>query len=807
MKGRGQGFRKMNSGVDEDYDMPLLVRSSSLSPKSNGSGFGGFNNSPKGSYEMEPNIAAVSGDMEALSFPDHKRADTDRTSNSSSPLSIPEDNPFVPQFDPEVVTEVIKIVDVIDENEESGVCVFDDNTSNDDSLYKDEDEEENEDEGKSLRPPSIAESAKTDDNIIEKDSTGKGSNSRLSSSTTPETLNESDEDPDAAAWKADEIDEFVNAIGFEKPVMEIDGVDLLTERDSSVNELQETNHLMTFNALVLIQKQKDWIEGSNDATKGANKGASNLIAMELENLERKIKLLMDSKSWPNEKERRKQQANPFTPSKAFFKSMAMIDRSIEQFHNGYLKYMSKTSEENHELKTRIEKLIQVNASLQEQAKRSMKKTETIRKLQKEREDLTRTVDSTDQILASLLINSGRENNEPLKIQSVKAYVQTLETERNALQTEIQSLKDKSESYEEEKNIVENDEVSLGFVDENDDDGQKESPTVSIESNAIEAGILDTDLGSKWNTLEQKELEMTSKEEQIKKLSETVAGQESALASARAECKLMKMQLLQLETTRNEFKAQCDSKDSALLVSQDRISSLEMEVLDAHAQFATYEEDYEAMRESFATQKVATKQEITSSQDGVKVQIEQVREEFEVKSKESEAELKNVIEDRDRVIRDLKISVEEVEKERDNLKNFMSENTIGGLLPILSLPTDFGVVEEKKESDGLYEAGPTAMVSPTSTSEAEFDVMRSKFAEKASKQAFTIAQLTEENEIKDEQLKSLQEMVEMLLGKRNSDFEPNEDKRQWGKRISNLRSSINQRVQGSMHGSMHGEYSN
>ena len=748
---------------------------------------------------MEPNIAAVSGDMEALSFPDHKRVGTDRTSNSSSPLSIPEDNPFVPQFNPEFVTEVIKIVDVIDENEESGICVFDDNTSNDDSLYKDAEEEENEDEAKSLRPPSIAESAKTDDNIIEKDSTGKGSNSRLSSSTTPETLTESEEDPDAAAWKADEIDEFVNAIGFEKPVMEIDGVDLLTERDSSVNELQEINHLTTFNALVLIQKQKDWIEGSNDATKGANKGASNLIAMELENLERKIKLLMDSKCWPNEKERKKQQANPFTPSKAFFKSMAMIDRSIEQFHNGYLKYMSKTSEENHELKTRIEKLIEVNASLQEQAKRSMKKTETIRKLQRERENLTRTVDSTDQILASLLINSGRLNNEPLKIQSVKAYVQTLETERNALQTEIQSLKGKSESDEEEKIVLENDEVSLGFVDENDDDGQKESPIVSIE-----AGILDTDLGSKWNTLEQKELEMTSKEEQIKKLSETVAGQESALASVRAECKLMKIQLLQLETTRNEFKAQCDSKDSALLVSQDRISSLEIEVLEAHAQFATYEEDYEAMRESLATQKVATNQEITSSQDDVKVQIEQVREEFEEKLKEGEAESKNVIEDRDRVIRDLKISVEEVEKERDNLKNFMSENTIGGLLPILPQPTDFGVVEEKKESDGMYEAGPPGIVSPTSTSEAEFDVMRSKFAEKASRQAFAIAQLTEENEIKDEQLKSLQEMVEMLLGKRNSDFEPNEDKRQWGKRISNLRSSINQRVQGSMHGSMHGE---
>eukprot|EP00531_Pseudo-nitzschia_arenysensis_P006455 CAMPEP_0116133456 /NCGR_PEP_ID=MMETSP0329-20121206/10115_1 /TAXON_ID=697910 /ORGANISM="Pseudo-nitzschia arenysensis, Strain B593" /LENGTH=794 /DNA_ID=CAMNT_0003628087 /DNA_START=239 /DNA_END=2623 /DNA_ORIENTATION=- len=794
----------MNSNGDEDYDMPLLVRSNSLSPRSHSS-FGGSNKSPKsnGSYEMDTNIAAVSDDFESLAFPDTKRVDTDRTSNSSSPLSIPEDNPFVAQFDPEVIR-------IIDEKDDSAVAtVFDDNTSNDESLYNDDDDEEH--EVNSLRPPSInAEdeekngSAKSDDNVVDKTSTASRK-SGLSSSTTPEK--KVDEDADAAAWKADEIDDFVNAIGFGQPTMEISGVDLLTERDSSVNELQEINHLMTFNALVLIQKQKDWIEGSNDTTKGANKGATSLIAMELENLERKIKLLMDNKSWPNEKERKRQEANPFTPSKAFFKSMALVDKSIQQFHDGYLKYMARTSQENHELKTRIEKLVEVNASLQEQARRSIQKTETIRKLQKEREDLTQTVDFTDQILSSLLVNAGRENRELPKIHGVKAYVQKLETQRNSLQTEIQSLKGTGSNVDsdEDNNDVAKDELSTGIIEE-DEALEDSSPNVPVETDTNEAGILDTDLGSKWNSLEQNELEMTSKDEKIKALTETVAGQESALASVRAECKLMKTQLLQLEKTRNEFKAQCKSKDSALLVSQDRISSLEIEVLEAHAQCATYEEDYEAMRESFATQEVATKQEINNSQDGVKIQVEQVREEFEEKLKESEAEMKDVIEDRDRVIRDLKASVDEVEKERDNLKTLLGGKTI---IPVFPQHTDAVVEEEKKEE--MYETGPS-VVSPTS--EPEFDLMRSRFAEKASKQAFTIAQLSEENEMKDEQLKSLQEMVEMLLGKRNSDFELQEEggKRQWGKRISQLRAMsqqsasniINRSRHGSQHGSMHGE---
>ena len=823
IKGRAQGFQKMTPNGEEYYDMPLLARSSSLSPKNDSSpksAFSAFCKSPNSSEsdQMNTNIAAVSDDIEALAFPDHKRAETERTSRtstsrSSSPFSsIEEDNAFVAQFDPDIMK-------IVDENDDSAVAtIYDDNTSNDGSLYHDYDVD-----AKSLRPPSIAEEKEKDD----KDSTSKtatsstdkesdehrrsegGSNNRLSSSTPEESI-DSDEDPDAAAWKADEIDAFVDAIGFGQPTMEISGVDLLTDRDSSVNELQEVNHLMTFNALVLIQKQKDWIEGSIDATSGANKSTSKLIAMELENLERKIRLMMDTKSWPSHQEREKQKSNPLTPSKAFFKSMALIDKSIEQFHKGYLKFMSKTSQENHELKERVEKLVEVNAALQEQAERSLKKTETIRRLQKQREELTQTVDSTEHIMSELLINAGHDSSpnkkESSKIQSVKMYIQKLETERNALQTEIQSLKTSSQDVTEPKSDLKTIEIGEASSTDiaNEGDQNKESldnssPSTPSDIDANVTGILDGDLDSKWHTLEQNELEMCSKDDKIKSLSETVAGQESSLASVRAECKLMRMQLLQLETTRNEYKAQCESKNEALFVSQDRISSLEEELLMARADAATYEEDYEAMRQSFATQKVATKQEISCSQDYVKAQVEQVRDEFREQLEKSEAKVNEVKEDRDRLVRDLKTSVEDVEAERDNLETILARNSI---TPISTLHSDAYIEEEKKESDEDMCAG-----------EVDFDQMRNRFIEKASTQAFAIAQLTEENEMKDEQLKSLQEMVEMLLGKRNGDGELREGA--WGKRISRLRAVsqqsasniINRSRHGSQHGSVHGECTN
>ena len=804
-KGRSQGFRKM-SIKDDDCDMPLLVSATaSLSPQSNHSPTGNnmftafSTNSPKSNAADNFNIAAVSDDMEALAFPDHHNkknvdadARTDRTSNSSSPLPMLEDNdiaPFVAQFRPEASA----IENIIDEKSESaaGVTVFDDNTSNDGSMFtssKGEQEESNDEEANgedynevnnevhSLKPPSIIlEESNKDQNKATNSpsrnskSSSKNSNSRLSSST------QNDEDPNSASWKADEIDAFIDSIGFGNSTrqMEISGIDLMTERDSSVNELLEVNHLMTFNSLVLIQKQREWIAGSIEDTNGANKGCSSLISMELQNLERKIKLLMDNKAWPNELERKKQKANPFTPAKAFFKSMALIDKSIEQFHKGYLKYMSDTSEENHGLKTRVDKLVEVNASLQDLALRSSQKTETIRKLQKKRDDLTRTVDSTDQVLASFLINDSSNNtNSPSKLQRVKLYIQRLEAERNMHLAEIQSLK---------RSFQNNDDT------ESDDDIEKEeaspleevildeslqiTPQVIDEDHKLndETGILNDDLGSKWLALGENEAALTSKDDRIKSLSETVSGQETALETVRAECKLMRMQLLQLETTRNEFKSQCELKDSALTISQDRISSLEEEVLRTHAECATYEEDYEAMRQSFATQKVATKQEISNTQEDVKTQVDYIREEFEEKLKRSEDELKEVQEDRERVVRDLKSSVDELEADRDNLR-------------IMLIGHGASMVEaEKKE---LEEDMQPAVVSPKSTAKADFEHLQSRFAEKASAQAFAIAQLTEENEIKDEQLKALQEMVETLLGQKGSDEENN--KRPWGQRISNLR---------------------
>jgi len=836
-----------SGGQDEDYDMPLLVRTSSLSPRSNyspvGLGFAQFSKSPKtpGSNDRNTNIAAVSDDMEALAFPEPKKAGSDRTSNSSSPVSIVEENEFETQFD----SDVIGIIASEDKDDSAVATVFDDNTSNDESLFTNEDDKE---DVKSLKPPSIVLEEKEDEkegNDAAKnsatDSVGKkskasrksskgGSDSRLSSSSRKHSVYlDDDEDADAATWKADEIDAIVDADGFgsgsDHAPMEITGVDLLTERDSSVNELQEVNHLMTFNALVLIQKQKDWIEGSIDATNGANKGTSAMITMELENLERKIKLLMDNKAWPNALERRKQKKNPFTPSKAFFKSMSLIDKSIEQFHKGYLKQMSTTSQENHDLKTSVEKLIEVNASLQEAAERSSQKTETIRRLQKHRENLMKTVDSTEQMLASFLVNAGPNmKKESSNIQTVKSYIQRLEDERKAHLAEIETLKrSAAKATADDSSTCSNDEYADSEINPNFSYAETEvmnnctSVTTEVSDDGKkmndDAGILDEDLGSKWNTLEKNELEIASKDDQIKSLKATVAGQESALESVRAECKLMRMQLVQLETTRNEFKNQCDLKDSALEISQSRISSLEEEVLRTHAQCATYEEDYEAMRESFATQKVATKQEIDHTQDGVKAKVEQVRDEFKEKLKREEEKLKEVEDDRDRVVRDLKTSLQEIEAERDSLQAKLAGST---MRPISPAPINSSYIEEKKEDEDVRSS--PVLVSPQSSSEAELIQMRSRFAEKASKQAFTIAQLTEENEMKDEQLKSLQEMVEMLLGKRNGDGEliddDNNSKRGWGKRISNLRARTQQRASdlrnrsrhgGSMHGSQHGTW--
>jgi len=849
--------------------MPLLNRSLSNRSTSPINFFSG--NSPKShsSSDMNINIAAVHDDFEALSFPEPKRPEKDRVANNSSPVSIAQHcPPFVAQFDPQGIA-------ITDERSESAVVtVFDDDTTNDGSRFsspkaKDEDEIH---ESTSLKPPSIIlednEEERSDADASTANNASKksiGSRRSKGHSRSRASSCYMDEEADAATWNADEMDAIANTDGFgnkgEMPEMEIGGIDLLTERDSSVNELQEANHLMTFNALVLIQKQKDWIAGSIDSTNGANKAGSRVLMIELENLERKIKLLMDNKVWPNELERKKQRKNPLTPSKAFFKSMALIDKSIEQFHSGYLKYMSQNSEENHELKIRVAKLVELNAALQEEATRSRQKTDTIRKLQKERENLTQKVDRTEDQFASLLVNDERYSSphspsrkEPTKFHSVKSYIQWLETQRNANLARIQLLKSSmgdvavyKSGNDEEGNDESTSEADTSFssvstkaaenkdsVDLFKNDEKKDSADDTTENEECEdtadnaeqeksdsdsssvtthgSCILKDDLGSKWHIMEEHELAMASKDEKIETLSATVSGQESTLETLRAEMKLIKLQLVQLETTRNEFKSQCELKDSALKISQDRISTLEVQVLTSHALCANYEEDYEALRESFASQKVATKQEMNNSQDEVKAQVQKIREEFEKKLTKSEDMLKEVEEDRERAIRDLKSSVEEIERERDDLKTLLARTS----LPTLhSMSVNESLEEEKKESDEeMMLVEPPVIIPQKPPKELDFEQMQSRFVEKASKQAFTIAKLTEENEVKDEQLKALQEMVEMLLGKRNAEGTSIEGqgKRQWGRRISNLRartqqsaSNVLQRSKhsGTWHGSMHG----
>jgi hypothetical protein len=845
MKNRPNSFRKLNiDSYDEvEDDTPLLVQSSSS-----------FTSSPISVRHCSPNVTS-------LGFSKTKSLDT-TNSNSNNIAAVPDEiealsfredqqqkRSFVAQFEPNNVMineeengDTTTIFD--DDNDDDNVN--DDHSSNDGSMYTEDCKEGKETHDvKSLRAPSITGSEKNneEDNISRNYSTTNSKSSKRS-----RNRNYNDEDADAATWNADEVDAFVDVNDFgnrsgsrkvppmmmtmQPPTVEISGVDLLLERDSSVNELQEVSHLMTFNALVLIQKQKDWIEGSSDATNGANKGSSSLITMELENLERKIKLLMDHKAWPNERERIKQERDPLTPSKAFFKSMALIDKSIEQFHKGYLKFMSNTSEENHELKTRVDELETLNASLQDEASRSRQKTATIRNLQQERDDLTRKVERTDERLASLVkskviivdnetdnitASSSPNSNKESNFHCVKSYIHKLEVERERHLAEIQLLKSAVESKNSEDSENESSSAAAGDdADENrslDDSLSTTTDDIKINNEII----LDHDLGSRWHTLQENE-EATalaaSKEQQVNKLCAKVAERESALISIRSECKLMRMQLLQLETNRNEYKSQCDSKDSALAVSQDRIANLEDEVLRTHARCATYEEDYEALKESFVTQKLATNQELNNSQLDVKTQIESIRTEFEEKLQHTEGQLIEVKLDRERLIRDLKLSVEEIELERDSLQSRLAENVAAELsfAPI----TQDNFNEEKKESEDLPSEDIVAFSEAQRLMELEKDLenfnrMRGRVAEKASEQTFTIATLQEENDMKEQQLKSLNEMVEHLLGKNGKDGEEGttdgSNNRPWGHKISNLRDRSQRKaselLSRSRHGSMHG----
>ena len=841
IKNRTHSFRKLDrlDDNDGDDDMPLLVQSTSSlvsSSPSARSGSGGdscvgLSFKAKSIKNTNSNIAAVPDEIEALSFPEFNNECQN------------EKGSFIAQFKPNNVMTV-------EENRDTATIFDDDDddASNDGSMFTAGSKEEcNDEEVKdslvtSLRAPSM-----TGSDMKNKDNNSRnfGANSVSKLSITHSTTNSKstgedkmsrnsrrsrnrsiiDEDVDAATWNADKVDAFVDVDDFgnstesgkvpmmmQSPAIEISGVSLLTERDNSVNELLEVSHLMTFNTLVLIQKQKDWIEGSGDATNGANKGISSLITMELENLERKIKLMMDHKIWPNEKERMKQERDPLTPSKAFFKAMALIDKSIEQFHSGYLKFMANTSEENHELKTRVAELVALNASLQDEASRSRQKTETIRNLQRERDDLTQKVDRTDERLTLLIKskvfvdeNENTSPNKDSKFHNVKSYIHKLESEREKHLTEIQSLKSAIKNTD----SVKDEESTSSVIDDADERGSLDgSSTISNDSNDkhSDACVLDDDLGSQWHALQENE-EATalaaSKEQQVSKLSAKVAERDSALNSLRSECKLMRMQLLQLETNRNEYKSQCESKNSALTASQDRIANLEDEVLRTHARCATYEEDYEALKESFATHKEATKQQLTNSQLDVKAQIESIQTESEEKLQRSGEQLKEVKEDRERLVRDLKVSVKEIESERDSLRTILAENA-EAVTPI----TEDSYSEEKKESECVASISEAQRLIESEKDLKNFEQMRGRLAEKASEQVFTIATLQEENDIKDEQLKSLNEMVEMLLGKNCKEDDKN---RPWGQRISKLRDLsqrgasglLNRSRHGSMHGSRHG----
>ena len=860
MKNRPNNFRKLNiDSYDEvEDDTPLLVQSSSS-----------FTSSPISSRSCSPNFTS------SLGFSKTKSLDTTESNSNNNIAAVPDEiealsfredqqqeRSFVAQFQPNsvMINEMEENGDTTtifdDDNDDDNV--HDDHSSNDGSMYTEDCKEGKETHDvKSLRAPSITGSEKNngeEDNISRNYSTTN--NSKSSSSKKSQNRNYNDEDADAATWNADEVDAFVdvndfgNRSGSRKvppmmmtmppPTVEISGVDLLLERDSSVNELQEVSHLMTFNALVLIQKQKDWIEGSSDATNGANKGSSSLITMELENLERKIKLLMDHKAWPNEKERIKQERYPLTPSKAFFKSMALIDKSIEQFHKGYLKCMSNTSEENHELKTRVDELETLNESLQDEASRSRQKTETIRNLQQERDDLTGKVERTDERLASLVkskviivdvegdkntdSSSSPNSNKDSNFHCVKSYIHKLEVERERHLAEIQLLKSavKSKNSKDSENDNESSSSAAAAAAEvNADEHRSLDGSSSTTSDDIKINneiILDHDLGSRWHTLQENE-EATalaaSKEQQVNKLCAKVAERESALISIRSECKLMRMQLLQLETNRNEYKSQCDSKDSALSVSQDRIANLEDEVLRTHARCATYEEDYEALKESFATQKLATNQELNNSHLDVKMQTESIRTEFEEKLQHTEEQLMEVKIDRERLVRDLKLSVEEVELERDILRSRLVENAAAEL-SFAPITQDYFNEEEKKESEDLPSERFVSSSEARRLMELEKDLenfnrMRGRLAEKASAQTFTIATLQEENDMKEQQLKSLNDMVEQLLGKNGKDGDEGttggSNNRPWGHRISNLRDRSQRKASAllsrSRHGSMHG----
>ncbi|KAL3920532.1 MAG: hypothetical protein SGILL_003215 [Bacillariaceae sp.] len=562
----------------------------------------------------------------------------------------------------------------------------------------------------------------------------------------------------------------------EETPIEIHGIDLLEERDHSVSELQEMSHLMTFNALILIQKQKDWLEGSSQKAKATS------LMFELENMERKIKLLSDHREWPNETERQKQRRDPLTPSKAFFKAMSLLDRSIEQFHQGYLSFTATKSQENHELKRSMEQVQSKNSTLLTETQTAQ---HSLQHLENERNDLAKQVKQMEKHLSLVQIKQEEDfddgastamtdvcaNNGTFlsKVFNIKSYIESLEEQQRKHVEEIEQLK--------KKVVVEEDENG-----DNKDAAAAEDDAELQRAGSGDSGAMGDDLGSRWHTLEQNEVateKAADLEQQVQALCVKLADREQDLTSLRAECKLIRMQLLQEERSRNEFKTQMAEKDSALSVAEQRIANLEEEVLKTHARCATYEEDYAALKDSYATQKEATLQELGSTQEETKAQMEKIQTEYEGKLTTLEQSLSTEKSERERLVRDLKTALEEMETERDQLKAKVSEK-----------PAAFDG-EEKKEADGEVSAADVEKMKKLEEELKQFERMRERLAEKACTQATAIATLTEANENKEAQLNSLQEMIEMLLQERDS--QDNTTANQMKHRMSSLRDKMREKA--------------
>jgi hypothetical protein len=339
---------------------------------------------------------------------------------------------------------------------------------------------------------------------------------------------------------------------------------------------------------------------------------------------------------------------------------------------------------------------------------------------------------------------------------------------------------------------------------------------SASSGGPSAVQLGDDLGSRWHTLEDSEeatAHVASLEAQVCQLSALVAEKNGSIENLKGEWQHMRLQLTKLEECRLESRRECEAKESALNVATSRIASLEDEVLQTHARCATSEEDYEALRESFTTQKEATKLEMSKFQEECGRRIDEIRTECE-----------RLLEASNETVRDLKASIGEVELERGTLRVRCAEqdekvNKIGEMLKahiVLSdrdevrlsrrvirevfpevdgyafsaavgLPCDIKEGEEK--DDEIPKNSNMSMMERSARHEEQrFEVGR-KLAEKASAQACTIAELQDANEVKDAQLQALQEMVESLLLERGE----NADRSQWGHRFHKWKDGMNNKL--------------